>query len=510
MSDRPVIPGYRLEGPLGHGGMGVVYRAFDEVLERTVALKVIADRHAADPDFRRRFLREARTAAGIAHPHVVPVHASGEHDGRLYFVTQLVEGSDLHALTQQHDGRLPPALATELVAQVADALDAAHARGLVHRDVKPANVLVASPDRRPHAYLADFGLARPVVTGTVTSAGMGTPGYMAPELYEPGNAGSPASDVYALGVTLFRVLGGRSIMPATRVGAPGATLTEVLADGVLARELDTIVRRATVWDPAGRQPSAGELGRAAQEAAARSAARSAVRAAAPPSTAPPAPPRPAPERPHPDPTPPRRAGPVFVPPAPPDRPTPRDGPVFAPPAPETPRDGPRAPARDAPSTERGPERGRPPWSPPPVPPPSVPSPPERRGPAPRVLAGVGVGVVVVAGVAGYLLGPGGATGAGGPATPAPTAAAGASIVLDPVRDEGSAAALTWTGPSGLDYAIEVSQSGGAYSTVLAGRVATVRVRVEPDLTYCFRVTATDGRAVVRSNAQPVRGATCPA
>ena len=274
VADLPVIPGYRLDGELGRGGMGVVYRAFDLDLERMVAIKVIAAGLAVQPDFRRRFLREARTAAGVAHPHVVPVHTSGECDGRLFIVTQFVDGADLDALVRERDGRLDPALAVELVGQVADALDAAHARGLVHRDVKPANVLVAWAQRRPHAYLTDFGLARPAAfSGTVTSAGMGTPGYMAPELYEEGNAGSVRSDVYALGVTLFRILGGGPLTLRSRVGAPGTTLTEVLSDRALARELDEVVGRSTAWEPAARQASAGDLGRAAQNAVERAAGR---------------------------------------------------------------------------------------------------------------------------------------------------------------------------------------------------------------------------------------------
>src|SRR5215217_9354136 len=156
----PLAPGdvfgdFRIESVAGRGGMGVVYRAVQLDLGRPVALKLIASDRAADPDFRERFQRESRMAAAIDHPNVVPVHGAGEHDGQLYLAMRYVRGTDLHALIRR-EGRLAPERAAAIVAQVASALDAAHAAGLVHRDVKPANVLLAGPAGEEHAYLSDF------------------------------------------------------------------------------------------------------------------------------------------------------------------------------------------------------------------------------------------------------------------------------------------------------------------------------------------------------------------
>src|SRR4051812_30086595 len=146
-----VLAGYRIEGVAGRGGMGTVYRATDIALDRTVALKLIADEFAGDPAFRERFTRESRLAASIRHPHVVTVFRAGEEDGRLYIAMDYIEGSDLKLLLHER-GALEPAHAAQIVSQVASALDAAHAKGMVHRDVKPANVLLAGD----HAYLTDF------------------------------------------------------------------------------------------------------------------------------------------------------------------------------------------------------------------------------------------------------------------------------------------------------------------------------------------------------------------
>src|SRR5205823_2117481 len=144
--------GYRIEALLGRGGMGVVYRAFDPRLKRNVALKLVAPALAEDEAFRERFLRESELAASLEHPNVVPIHEAGEVGGQLYLVMRYVEGSDLKALLGK-EGVLEPARALVICAQVAGALDAAHERGLVHRDVKPSNVLL---DSHEHAYLADF------------------------------------------------------------------------------------------------------------------------------------------------------------------------------------------------------------------------------------------------------------------------------------------------------------------------------------------------------------------
>jgi serine/threonine protein kinase len=197
--------GCRIEGVLGRGGMGVIYRATELRLGRPVALKLIATEQASDPDVRERFEREARMTASIEHPNVVPVYAAGEEDGHLYLVMRFVPGTDLHHLLRQ-DGRLPPERAALVVAQVADALDAAHAAGLVHRDVKPANILINGD----HAYLSDFGITRVQTSETrITDSGnwIGTVDFMAPE-HLRGEPTDARADVYALGCVLFTALTG--------------------------------------------------------------------------------------------------------------------------------------------------------------------------------------------------------------------------------------------------------------------------------------------------------------
>jgi serine/threonine protein kinase len=150
------IAGYRLEELVGRGGMGVVYRAHDLALERSIALKLLSPNLADDPAFRERFLVESRLAASLDHPNVVPIHDAGEADGQLYLAMRYVEGTDLKQLLRD-EGPLEPARAIAICSQIADALDTAHMRGLVHRDVKPSNILL---DEHDHAYLADFGLTR--------------------------------------------------------------------------------------------------------------------------------------------------------------------------------------------------------------------------------------------------------------------------------------------------------------------------------------------------------------
>src|SRR5262249_9125726 len=157
-----LIPGsdfgdWRIDRVIGRGGMGVVYQGTDKRLNRRVAIKLIADDRAGDGAFRDRFEREAQLTAAIDHPNGIPVYAAGEIDGHLYLATRFVDGTDLHAELRQN-GPMRPAHAADIVQQVGEALDAAHAAGLVHRDVKPANVLVSGR----HAYLSDFGLTRPI------------------------------------------------------------------------------------------------------------------------------------------------------------------------------------------------------------------------------------------------------------------------------------------------------------------------------------------------------------
>ena len=150
---------YRVDELIGRGGMGEVYRAFDLRLERPVALKLLTAALSDDERFRERMLRESRLAAGLDHPNVIPVYEAGEDAGRLFIAMRYVDGLDLKALLRR-EGHLDPARLVKLAMPVADALDAAHARGLVHRDVKPSNVLVDDPGGREHPYLADFGLTQ--------------------------------------------------------------------------------------------------------------------------------------------------------------------------------------------------------------------------------------------------------------------------------------------------------------------------------------------------------------
>jgi serine/threonine protein kinase len=194
----------------GEGGMGVVYKATQRSLDRVVALKVIRDDIARTIEYRERFMREARLAASVDHPHVVPIYDLGDADGKLFVAMQWIDGEDLKRLLAS-SGHLPPDRAAAIVVQVADALDAVHAAGLVHRDVKPANVLLRQVGGRDHAYLTDFGVAKPSEpTEQLTQTGwvVGTSGYLSPEQImgeEPG----PRSDLYALACLFFEVLAGR-------------------------------------------------------------------------------------------------------------------------------------------------------------------------------------------------------------------------------------------------------------------------------------------------------------
>src|SRR4051812_35507735 len=263
-----MLAGYRVESFLGKGGMGVVYVASQLSLDRSVALKLIAPERALDPGFRERFLRESRLAASIDHPHVVPVHEAGEEDGVLYVAMRYVEGADLAALLGA-DGPLAPERAARVVAQVADALDAAHARGLVHRDVKPANVLVADPGGAEHCYLTDFGLTKQTApadtSATQTGTVMGTAHYIAPEQLR-GDAVDARTDVYSLGCVLFELLSGRPpFVRDTDVATLFAHLSE--PPPALGTRFDDVIARALEKDPAQRFQSAGDLGRAALLAA---------------------------------------------------------------------------------------------------------------------------------------------------------------------------------------------------------------------------------------------------
>ena len=265
-----VFAGYEVEAVVGRGGMGVVYRARDPALERSVALKVVAPELAEDSRFRERFLRESRLAASIEHPHILPVHSAGQEGGVLYLASRYVDGEDMRARLAR-EGSLEPGSALELVGQIGSALDVAHERGLVHRDVKPANVLL---DRKGEAYLADFGLAKPVASEsgpTRTGELVGTLEYLAPEQIRSGQVDGRA-DQYALACILYQCLAGEP--PFVRDG--GAQLLWAhMQDSPpslherrpsLPAALDFVIARALAKEPQERYESC-----AAFIAAARSA-----------------------------------------------------------------------------------------------------------------------------------------------------------------------------------------------------------------------------------------------
>jgi serine/threonine-protein kinase len=255
--------------------MGVVYLARQVALDRPVALKLIAPDLARDEAFRARFARESRIAASLDHPNVIPVYEAGEDGERLFIAMRFVDGTDLAKMLAA-EGALAPALAAELVAQAASALDAAHAHALVHRDVKPGNLLVTGEgSSRPHVYLTDFGLARRDGSSTaLTTTGqwMGTPDYAAPEQID-GYELDARTDVYALGCVLFEALTGsppfgdrsRMAKAAAHLHEPPPTLRSRRPGVPLAFE--PVVARALAKKPSDRYASAGELGAAALAAA---------------------------------------------------------------------------------------------------------------------------------------------------------------------------------------------------------------------------------------------------
>jgi hypothetical protein len=248
-----VVAGYRLEAHLGVGGMAVVFRARDERLARLVALKIMAPALAADGAVRRRFIAESRAAAAVDDPHIIPIYEAGEASGVLFIAMRFVAGGDLRRVLER-EGPLPPGRAAAFISQVASALDAAHRRGLVHRDVKPANILVdARPGQPDHVYLSDFGVSKGAITSvSLTRAGqfLGTAEYAAPEQIE-GRAVDGRTDQYALACVAYQLMAGAPpferdqgmavllahlsqpppSVSSRRPGLPGA------ADHVLARAL---------------------------------------------------------------------------------------------------------------------------------------------------------------------------------------------------------------------------------------------------------------------------------
>jgi serine/threonine protein kinase len=266
-----VFAGHRIEAEAGRGGMGVVYVATHLALNRRVALKLIAPDLASDAGFRERFKQESMTAASIDHPNVISIFHAGEEDGKLYVTMRYVEGTDLRAMIAR-DGKIPPRQAAEIVSQVAAALDAAHQHGLVHRDVKPANILIGEAG---HAYLTDFGLTKHAGSRSgLTKTGMfvGTLDYIAPEQLQGGPVDARV-DVYALGCVLYQTLTG--VVPFPRDTEPAkiwAHMQEeppsmVASHPDVPGQFEQVVRRAMAKKPEDRYPSAGDLGRASLAAA---------------------------------------------------------------------------------------------------------------------------------------------------------------------------------------------------------------------------------------------------
>jgi hypothetical protein len=270
------VAGYRIVEQAGSGGMGVVYRAEETGLGgRPVALKLLPPALAGDPDFRARFLREMRVAAAIDHPNIVPIYRAGEDRGRLYLAMRYVHASDLRRALET-EGRLDPGRTLAILDQVARALDAAHARGLVHRDVKPGNILLAPPviDGDPeHVYLVDFGLARYSDDRSIGGPGafLGTPRYAAPEQA----AGRPVdgrADGYALGCVLYECLTGQPPFPdgsgeavlLAHLESPPPQVTTLRPD--LPPAIDQVITQAMAKAPADRFPTCRALVTAARQA----------------------------------------------------------------------------------------------------------------------------------------------------------------------------------------------------------------------------------------------------
>jgi serine/threonine protein kinase len=273
-----VVGGCRLGEVLGRGGMGTVYRAWQMALGREVAVKVVP-LIGGDESHVSRFQREAQMAAGLEHPHTIPVYAAGEENDLLYIVMRLVDGPDLRTLIQR-EGALAPARAVAMIEQVAEALDAAHEAGLVHRDVKPANVLVEARDGADHAYLSDFGLVRSVTGSTaltVTGQWLGTLDFISPEQLE-GEHVDHRADIYALACVLYTCLAGELPFPRdsaastawAHVHAPPPRLDEgPIPAGMTtsaARVLTAVISHGMAKRPDDRYTTAGELARAARAA----------------------------------------------------------------------------------------------------------------------------------------------------------------------------------------------------------------------------------------------------
>jgi serine/threonine-protein kinase len=268
------LAGYRLEEQVGAGGMAVVFRARDERLDRLVALKILAPAIAADPEFRRRFTAESRAAARVDDPHIIPVYEAAESGGVLFIAMRFVSGGDLRRVLRD-EGPMQPGRAIELIAPVASALDAAHAAGLVHRDVKPANILVdVRPGRPDHLYLSDFGIAKATLSSarlTEPGAWLGTPDYSPPEQID-GMAVDGRADQYSLACVAFQMLTG--VVPFQRDRAMQVMLAHLQAPvpSLAARRpdlpaaADSVLAKAMAKAPEERFQSCGQFVGALREA----------------------------------------------------------------------------------------------------------------------------------------------------------------------------------------------------------------------------------------------------
>jgi serine/threonine-protein kinase len=265
-----VLDGYRIDRLIGRGGMGSVYEATQLSLERPVALKVIAAEYSADPSFRERFRREGRIQARIDHPHIIPIHDAGESEDGLYIAMRLVRGASLVEVLAR--GTLDVIGSLHLLGQTAGALDAAHEAGLVHRDVKPQNILVELR-RAEHAYLADFGITKAEGDAnlTVTGSIVGTIDYMAPEQFL-GRPATSASDVYSFGCVLYECLTGHvPFAKETSVAVMFAHVSEEPPSACEQRpelpgEIDAVIARALAKEPDERFATATDLVAAAASA----------------------------------------------------------------------------------------------------------------------------------------------------------------------------------------------------------------------------------------------------
>lgn len=264
---------YKITGMLGKGGMGEVYEAEDTVKGRTVALKILSQQFSHDESFRTRFQRESRAAAILQEPHVIPIHDWGEIDGNLYIDMRLVRGSTMQDLLE--NGPIEPARAVELISQVASALDAAHAAGLIHRDIKPQNIIVTPND---FSYLVDFGIAEAQGDAGLTMTGtyVGTVSYMAPERFSGHGGATAAVDVYSLACVLYECLTGEAPFP-TKGGMAGLEAAMIahlskappapsMVNHNVPQAFDAVIARGMAKEADDRYGSAGALARAAKRA----------------------------------------------------------------------------------------------------------------------------------------------------------------------------------------------------------------------------------------------------